>query len=173
MDENPSKTKAEAIFLLKETGIKGQLDAIEMTYKKEGISANNYNNILSAMDIISSDYNELLEKTRDDQQIAKKIQSLKSSISKMQVKIFPKLRKAFADNAKRKLWEEDIKVQFSGTSISFIGHIYASNKNIKDFYETMSDVLNKLRFKRVNFKWTEYAEYTYYTISSSNDNVVE
>jgi hypothetical protein len=139
---------------------------------KTGIATDNYNIVLDAIDIIYSDYNELL-KIDDNQELAKKIQNLKSSISKMQIKVFPKLRKAFAENAKHKLWEEDINVQFQGTTISFTGYIYASNKNIKDSYNAISDILEKLRFKRANFKWSEYGEYTYYTIQSPKDNEVK
>ena len=96
-------------------------------------------------------------------------QQLKNKLINEQKRLYPKMRDAFAENCRNKLWEENIKVTHSGTTITFIGYIYADNKNIKESCEAIWDALYNLRFKRVIFKWYEGGEYTSYTIKSPND----
>lgn len=95
-----------------------------------------------------------------------------SSLRKFQKRMFPIARKAWVKGSREKLWRQDIEVQSSGTTVSFIGHQFALNANIGDSYSVLKDALRDLRFKRCNFKWTKssYAEYTYYTIDSKNDS---
>jgi len=100
-----------------------------------------------------------------------KTQSLKKKLLAIQKKEFPLMRKDYGIFAASLLWENDIEVRQNGTSITFIGGIFSSNKNIKDFYSELEDMFFKLRFKRINFKWSEGAEkYTYYTPSTPKDS---
>lgn len=98
------------------------------------------------------------------------IYDYKKNIIKTQKVVYPKFRKAFTERAKNKMWEHDIEVYSSGTTITFIGYTFARNKNIKDSYESIASTLEEMRFKRVNFKWSEGSEYTYYTIDSPSDD---
>jgi hypothetical protein len=124
--QNPPKTKTEALYNSKETGIKGQLEAIDFM-AKNGVKVSNYKNIIASMNILNTDYKELADRTDNfDAKLNVRFKTLESSISKMQVTIYPKLRKAFAEELKDKLWVEDIKVTYSGTSITLIGYIYAA-----------------------------------------------
>lgn len=98
---------------------------------------------------------------------------LKKKLATLQKKSFPQLRKAFAEAAKEKLWEENIDVTISGsanTVITLTGGIYANNKNIKQSQESMSETLHAFRFKQCHFKWFKHDdEHTYYNIESPPD----
>lgn len=65
------------------------------------------------------------------------------------------------------LWEHDIKVKTlnGGKTIEFIGGIFASNKNIKDFQEKVYGNLVDYGYTRSQYKWIEHdTEYTYFDI---------
>jgi hypothetical protein len=62
---------------------------------------------------------------------------------------------------------------FSETTEFSTGVVFfCANKNIQDSYQAVESTLEKLRFKRANFKWSEYDSASYYTISSKADNYV-
>lgn len=79
-------------------------------------------------------------------------------------KDFNKLRANYGKWANAEAWENDMKVKVSGTTIRFIHHSFAANKNIKTAFETLESVLRDLEFKQVRFEWYEGSEYTYYTL---------
>ena len=103
-----------------------------------------------------------------------RLEKYKLKLIKTQKAVYPKLRKAFAEDAKNRLWEQDIDVSYSasGKSILLVGAIYASNKNKQESYIALREALYELRFKQICFKWYEYDDGTYYTIDSSNDNYI-
>lgn len=99
------------------------------------------------------------------------VKNLMDKNSSSAKKILPELKKVcrsqFAKQLKDKLWEEniDIKTSNGGTTITFIGGIFASNKNIKNWHEKIAPTLSEFGFKQANYKWIEHdTEYTYYTI---------
>ena len=108
-----------------------------------------------------------------DKEINRLGNTLKTKTIALQKSEFPKLRKNYGDVLKQKLWAENIKVKTKGSGYStleFEGGIFASNKNKQDTQQTLSEMLNLLRFKRVNYKWYEYDdEYTYYTLKTGQD----
>ena len=58
-------------------------------------------------------------------------------------------------------------------TIQFTGGIFANNKNKQETQETLSEILNLLRFNTVNYKWYEYDdEYTYYELDTKRDNEI-
>lgn len=74
-------------------------------------------------------------------------------------------KESYLKRLKDACWQEDIDVQWHGTTITFIGWEFAANKNKQFFQEKMRDDLKKYGFKRVIYKWTKSAsEYTYYDI---------
>ncbi|CAM3962974.1 hypothetical protein FLCU109888_11190 [Flavobacterium cucumis] len=103
-------------------------------------------------------------------------EKLETKVKKIQVSEFPKLRKAYGKIVAKKLWVENIEVEVFGNNsktIQFTGGIFANNKNKQETQETLSEMLNFLRFKKVNYKWYEYDdEYTYYDLDSKNDNEI-
>ena len=103
-------------------------------------------------------------------------EKLETKVKKIQVSEFPKLRKAYGKIVAKKLWVENIEVEVFGNNsktIQFTGGIFANNKSKQETQETLSEMLNFLRFKKVNYKWYKYDdEYTYYELDSKNDNEI-
>lgn len=95
---------------------------------------------------------------------------LEATLKKTQQKEFPLLRKAYIKITDEKLWENNINVSGSGSTITFIGGIFANNKNIKDIQEGVSDQLHLLRFKKSIYRWYDGADGTQYTMESKKDS---
>jgi len=101
--------------------------------------------------------------------------TLKEKVILVQVEEFPLMRKAYADIMKAAMWEYDMDVKISGnlnTALTLTSYTFATNKNIKTIHDGIADLLNKLRFVRVNYKWSEYSEYTYLDLPSPKDNEI-
>ncbi|HMN19209.1 MAG TPA: hypothetical protein PKA31_01265 [Candidatus Moranbacteria bacterium] len=64
-------------------------------------------------------------------------------------------------------------VTTSGTgnrTLTLTGGVFASNKNVGDLQSSLEDMLKKLRFDRVNYKWYEYDDkYNYFDLKSPKD----
>lgn len=95
--------------------------------------------------------------------------TLRKGLIEFQKKNFPKARSEYYRHVKDVLWEKNIEVKLEGKNIIYIGYMFIDNKVIKDTYETILPELEKLRFKRVSFKWAEDVDYTYWNIESKND----
>jgi hypothetical protein len=171
IDKNAPKTKTESILRIKSLGIDTQIESINL-FLKNGVSFNDINIVLNSLSIIEDDFN-LLKPFSDDVKVKSKIAALKNKISQIQVKVYPKLRKAFFDEMKRKMWAEDINVKMSGRNITLIGAIYASNRNIQSSFEALDVTVTRLRFSRVYFKWYDGDGGHYYTLNTPADSVVE
>ncbi|MBK8487590.1 MAG: hypothetical protein IPL48_07365 [Bacteroidetes bacterium] len=98
---------------------------------------------------------------------------LKSKVIALQKSEFPKMRKNYGEVLNKKLWTDNIKVKTKGsgyTTLEFEGGVFANNQNKQDTQQALSDILNQLRFKRINYKWYEYDdEYTYYSLKTGQD----
>lgn len=168
--ENPPKNKEEALLLKKISQVKSaivDLNIIPLNdLKFETITI-----YLDNIEVASKTY--LRYQNETDQGLKKELTSLRQKLVSTQKTAFPRMRKIFADNLKQKLWVDDIKVSQSGTTITFTGYQFATNRNIKEGYEAISDLLRRLRFKRANFRWSEYGEYTYYTIETPSDQEIQ
>lgn len=112
------------------------------------------------------------EKSNDSETV-KNAKVLKSKVESLQKTEFPKLRKSYAEYAKKQLWADNINVVIKGnnyTTIEFTGSLFANNGNIKETQRTLRNIMELLRFKRVNYKWYKYDdEYTYYTLTTPED----
>lgn len=91
--------------------------------------------------------------------------------SKKAKKVLPELgticRKQYVKQLGDKLWEENIYVESSNNAktITFIGAVFASNKNIKAWQDELGDALKEMGFTRVEYKWIKHdPEYTYYDL---------
>ena len=106
--------------------------------------------------------------------VKKAATKLEKLLVEFQKKEFPNLRKTYCSIAKEKLWEENVDVKHLGspyTTIELSGGYFASNKNIKTTQETIGEVVRKLRFKKVNYRWYKGAdEYTYYNLKTPPDS---
>lgn len=80
-------------------------------------------------------------------------------------KRLPQYRKYYVKTASQILWKHDMKVKASGTTIWFIGAVFARNANIQEFHEDQASKLRTLGFKRACYKWVDAnVEYTYYDL---------
>lgn len=125
-------------------------------------------NVIASIDEVQSTI--VAEQANGNKSADKALAKLKA----LKQKVYPMLRKRYAEQTSKLLWEHDIECKVIGkrsSEIVFVGAIFASNKNIKEYYTTLYDVLNQLRFKRADFKWYSMDdEYTYYTIDSPQDS---
>jgi hypothetical protein len=117
---------------------------------------------------------ELKDSIAKNSLLKKKADSLIRMIRNTQIRVFKEARNDYFENAKEKLWVEDIKVQYSPGSrnLTLIGHPFVSNRGIRDSYIAIKDAMTALRFARVTFKWTEYSEYTYYDVIDYKDDYI-
>ncbi|WP_444243598.1 hypothetical protein ACTZET_06125 [Elizabethkingia anophelis] len=111
-----------------------------------------------------------------DSKVQAKLSELKKTAGKYQSRLLPKMRKTYVNTVKEKLWRSNIDVQSLGgniTTIQFTGGTLANNANKEDLMNTISEMVNNLRFKKVNMKWYKYDdEYTYYDLKNPNDSEI-
>lgn len=93
-------------------------------------------------------------------------------LKSIQTRNYPKARKFYIQKMKKEMWINDVEVYGSGTTITFVSYMFASNSNIQTAYTSVKPGLENLRFKRVNFKWAEHNEYTYYTLDTPSDGTI-
>lgn len=124
---------------------------------------------------IFTDWANLIKKadSTNDEAIKKLALTLKGKVSDLQVKQFPKMRREYADIMAKKVWENDVYVSIEdphSTVLNITGSVFATNKNISDIQQKISDDINWLRFKDVRYRWYKGEdEYTHYDIKSLSD----
>ena len=67
-------------------------------------------------------------------------------------------RKLYVKKLKNELWEHNVEVEVNGKTITFIGGMFANNRNIKQFQESAASTLTILGFKQVRYKWIKHAD---------------
>jgi hypothetical protein len=133
------------------------------------------NSITIDLVVIGSVVTNYLEaKDSKDKEVLAVAKQLKDRITEIQVKGFPKLRKEFYRIFKQKAWEEDIDLQLvNNRTLAFSGSLFAANKNLKTFQESMSMQFNRLRFKQVRYSWYKgQDDYTYYDLTTVTDSEI-
>lgn len=115
-------------------------------------------------------------KGSSDNEVLRLTAELEKKVILSQQKNFPKIRKAYGEFLKNKLWEEDIYVELGGpdnTIVKFTGGYFAANKNIKETQLTLLEMLQLLRFRQTQYRWYKgQDEFTYYTIDANRDNEI-
>lgn len=112
----------------------------------------------------------------NNDEIMSLLKQFENTLKTKQVALFPNLRKNYGDISRKLLWESDVDVKVFGTAnntIEFVGYVFATNKNISDSYSKIRDMIYKLRFDKVNFRWYEGGDGTQYTVESLKDNEFE
>ena len=109
-----------------------------------------------------------------DQEINDLGKKLEQKVKQIQIKEFPLMRKSYGEIVNTTLWEHNIDVKVFGASnntIELTGALFANNKNIKDTQAEIQEMLQLLRFDRINYKWYKYDnDYTYFDLESHRDN---
>lgn len=95
------------------------------------------------------------------------------ALKRKQAKVFPELRRAWVAAMDATLWEKNIDAETEGSAaavVRFTGGAFASNKAVADAQESISEQVQRLRFKKVKYLWIPSAsEYQLYTIESKAD----
>lgn len=101
------------------------------------------------------------------------VKGVEKRLSAAQQKLLPGLRVGFGKRASQILWEHDTYVTVAGDSnriINITAGMFASNANIKAAQEQLNEVLTKLRFREVRYRWYKGAdEFTYYKLETPPD----
>ncbi len=117
-------------------------------------------------------YGQLVE-AKADSSIWKMKDTVTAVLGKYQKKMFPKYRKALADETDKKLWIEDCTAFISGENndiLNLIGIAFAPNRYKQQSYETLQNVLKQYRFKKITFRaFKSSSEITSYDITSDED----
>lgn len=114
-------------------------------------------------------------KNYNNDEINRMAENFRSKLSNLQVREFPLLRKAYGDTTNKALWIEDGKARVSGASsktYEMESTLFASNKAVAQMHASLEKTLMALRFTRVNYLWSQYAEYTYFPIESPEDSEI-
>jgi virulence-associated protein VapD len=117
-------------------------------------------------------YGTLVE-AKADSTIWKMKDTATAVLGKYQKKMFPKYRKAFAEETNKKLWIEDCSAYISGDNneiLNLVGVSFAPNRYKQESYETLQTVLKQYRFKKITFRaFKNSDDITFYDITSDED----
>lgn len=109
----------------------------------------------------------------NDKETVKLAKKLKAKLPVYQASIYKRLRRQYVVAHKHESWLQDIEMSVSGSksdNLVFVGWLFANNSNKEEFMLQIHEIVNRLRFKKVTFKWIEHEDqYTYYTIKSPAD----
>lgn len=102
--------------------------------------------------------------------------SLERELKRVQVREFPKIRRAYVKVLDSALWEDDIELSCQGAGCKyalFVGAKFAANANIKAFETTIvGESLDRMRFQQSRYKWYDLEdEYTYYSRKVSDSDI--
>lgn len=113
----------------------------------------------------NSEYNEVKTSRKN----------LETKLISTQKKLYPILRTQYCKIINDQLRIDDYKVKCNWTTITVIHHSFALNKNISEFHSAIVTMLERLRFKRANYKRVDssYTEYTYYTMDTPADWTIQ
>ena len=168
--ENPPKSKEDVETNKIIVHMAASISDLEVLNMNKDLEYGGISGYLETISNAALAYNN--HKYSDNKRVKEQSKRLLNKLKATQIAVFPKLRKLFAQESKNRLWEQNITVTHTGRTISFTGYVYANNKNIKESYEAIAELLSKLRFSKANFRWSEYDGYTYYTIPSPADAAV-
>ena len=124
------------------------------------------------------DWSVLIHKNKENpnQNVAQLAGKLEKLLIKEQKREFPNIRKNYIKAISHTFWRENVEVTTSGkgsNAITFIGGVFAANKNIEEFYKKVDESLSELRFQKVIFMWYKgQDDYTYYTTHAPSDSEI-
>lgn len=108
-----------------------------------------------------------------DVQQQKQARKLAKDLSRLQSRLFPKMRDAYGPAVRKALWENDMGARTIGKGYRIIeiwGGAFAANRNKQSFQDGVQGVLYKLRFNQSRYRWYKEAdEFTYYDMDTPAD----
>ncbi len=107
----------------------------------------------------------------------KYLKSMESKLSSFQQRALPKMRLAFKNRAKETLWINDVTARTSGsgnTILTLYGYHFTANANIKLVQEQLYDLMTKLRFKKIQYAYSDYDDDIkyYYKLDTPSDSTI-
>lgn len=169
---NPPRTKQDVIINSSVSNLLSKIGDCNIILNDKSITIESANSYIETLNEANNAY--IRTKNMNSSKITDLKNTLKNKIISAQVYLYPKARKAYVKKLADKMWEENVDVTSSGTSITLVGGIFASNKNKQEAFDAIYPMLLKFRFKRANFKWIQHDdEYTYWNIDSPADKIIE
>ncbi|WP_045319354.1 hypothetical protein [Brevundimonas sp. BAL450] len=107
-----------------------------------------------------------------DPQVREAMAELRRTMVQKQTAAFPAMRAGYGAIKDQAVWENDMDIIVQGggnRTIRFIAGIFAANRNIARFEESVRPVLSPMRFRRSQYEWYRGSEYTYYTLETPDD----
>ncbi len=153
------------------------LDKAETDFKTTKPSDADLDTIRKALTTFSA-LAEALNKARQNKETLSAsdiiyLKKVEKRLSGSQQRLLPGLRLGFRKRAGSILWEHDTYVSVSGDGnriINFSAGMFAANANIKATHEQLAEILTKLRFREVRYRWYKEAdEFTYYKMDTPPD----
>lgn len=83
----------------------------------------------------------------------------KRVLAAKQIELYPSFRQRYAAALRSGLFRDDVEVAALGTSattLRFTGGTFASNANVEDMQQSMASAVAKMRFHRVEYRWSRY-----------------
>ena len=77
-------------------------------------------------------------------------------LSEKQAKLLPAMRRKYAKTLDVKLFRDDVRVSAQGTTMTMTGGVFVRNANIEDMETELGPVVNRLRFRRIAYRWSRY-----------------
>jgi len=132
---------------------------------------------LQAQSMVFSTYaNDVSEGEKSSSNEDRKLAlELKNKLITKQVQEYPKMRKAYFDFASQISEEKGVKVTLSGegnTLMTFISNIFSSEESRNVVQNGMNEMVNELRFKRINYKVNDQGKPQYFDLKTPSDNVL-
>lgn len=98
---------------------------------------------------------------------------LAASVSAKQKVLLPAMRRRYGEMLDAKLFRRDIRVSVVGATLQVVGAPFVRNANVEDMQTELGPVLNRLRFRRVEYRWSAYLnDGVHYDLKPPADGVI-
>lgn len=94
-------------------------------------------------------------------------------LGRKQASLLPAMRRRYADALDTKLFRRDVRVSVSGSTLKLVGRMFVRNANVEDTQTLLAPVVNRLRFRRVEYRWNpQIGESLYYDLAPPADRAI-
>lgn len=136
----------------------------------------NFADAMAKMDLFNSYIADLPRMSFNAEQ-TKVVRSYADALGAKQASILPQMRKQYSKQMDETLFRHDIRVTVHGSgnrTLRLTGPIFIRNANIADTQSTLLEPARKLRFSRIEYRWSpRFDEATYYDLGTPTDRKVE
>ncbi|MDM7956006.1 hypothetical protein [Blastomonas sp.] len=98
---------------------------------------------------------------------------LMQELGSKQASLLPAMRRRYSEALDEKLFRRDVRVTVSGTTLKLVGGMFVRNANVEDTQTVLAPVVNRLRFRRVEYRWNpQIGDSLYYDLQPPSDRAV-